>query len=129
MVASEANLTFRSETTAYQNNSAIWPGLEETTMPVKVFIRRKIKAGQLEKAFEILKRFRSGAMKQPGYVSGETLVDHYDSRNITIISSWETVDDWIRWQESEAREINESELEDYLEAPTKYEICDVGKMS
>jgi heme-degrading monooxygenase HmoA len=129
MVASESSLTFRSKTTGYQSNSAIRSGSEEIAMAVRVFIRRKIKAGQLEKAFEILKRFRSGAMKQPGYVSGETLVDHYDSRNITIISSWETVDDWIRWQESEAREINESELEDYLEAPTKYEICDVGKMS
>jgi heme-degrading monooxygenase HmoA len=97
-------------------------------MPVKVFIRRKIKESRLEKAFEILKRFRSGAMKQPGYISGETLVDHYDPRSITIISCWETVDDWIRWQESDAREIQESELEDYLEAPTKYEIYDVGKM-
>ncbi len=109
-------------------NSSMWAGSEEIAMAVKVFIRRYIKEGQIAEAFELLKRFRSGAMKQPGYISGETLVDHYDSRSITIISTWETVDDWIRWQESNARETRELELEDYLEAPTKYEIYDVGKL-
>ena len=97
-------------------------------MAISVFIKRHLKEGQIGKAFELLKRFRSSAMKQPGYISGETLVDHYDPHRITIISTWETVDDWIRWQESDARETKESELADYLGAPTKYEIYDVGKL-
>ena len=97
-------------------------------MAIRVFIKRYVREGQLEKAFELLKKFRSSAMTQPGYISGETLVDHYDPFRIVIISTWETVDDWIHWQESDVREIKELELADYLGAPSKYEIYDVDKL-
>jgi len=68
-------------------------------------------------------------MDQPGHISGETLVNHYDGRSITVISTWESIDDWIRWQESAQRVSTEANLEKFLEQPTKYEIYDIGRTS
>jgi len=39
-----------------------------------------------------------------------------------IVSTWEKLDDWIRWESSEARAANEAKVESLLEEPTKYEI-------
>jgi heme-degrading monooxygenase HmoA len=73
----------------------------------------------------MLQEFRRMAIKQPGYISGETLTNHYDPRSLTVISSWRSVEDWIRWQSSDKRAENEAKLEKILEVPTKYEVYDV----
>ena len=65
-------------------------------MAVKVFIKRNIKKGKTQEAVELLKEVRSYALKQPGYISGETLINHYDPCKITVVSTWQTIDDWIR---------------------------------
>ncbi len=96
-------------------------------MTVKVFIKRHIKEGNVERALEMLNDFRGMAIRQPGYISGETLINHYDHRSITVVSTWHCLEDWIQWQESTERETNESQLENLLEEPTTYEIYDVGR--
>jgi heme oxygenase (mycobilin-producing) len=95
-------------------------------MALKELIKRHIKEGKTEEVLGLLHLFRSNALKQPGYISGETLVNHYDPRSITVVSMWQTIDDWIRWQESEERSSREAELEKLLEQPTKFEIYDLG---
>ena len=95
-------------------------------MTVKVFIKRRIKEGKIDEAYALLNKIRSHAMNQNGYISGETLVNHYDYRNITVISTWHSVGDWISWEESEERASNEAQLESLLEEPTKFEIYDLG---
>jgi len=94
-------------------------------MPIKVFIKRHVKEGHVQAAIGMLEEFRRMAIKQPGYISGETLTNHYDARSITVISSWHTIEDWVRWQSSDMRAANEAKLEKILEVPTKYEIYDV----
>ena len=95
-------------------------------MAVKVLIKRHFKEGKTAEAFALLLKFRHDAMNQPGYISGETLSNHYDSRKIVVISTWQTIEDWIRWQESDEREANESQFESMLEVPTQFEIYDIG---
>ncbi len=95
-------------------------------MAVKVLIKRHFKEAKTAEAFALLLKFRHNAMNQPGYISGETLTNHYDPRSMTVISTWQTIEDWIRWQESDEREANESQLESMLEEPTKFEIYDIG---
>ncbi len=95
-------------------------------MAVKVFIKRHIKKDKTEAALELLNEFRSQALKQPGYISGETLVNHYDPCKITVVSTWQTIDDWIRWQESNVRSDKEDQLEGLQEGPTDFEIYDLG---
>ena len=77
--------------------------------------------------YELLNEIRSKAMNQPGYVSGETLVNHYDNLSITVISTWQSVEDWIHWEESDDRASTEAELESLLEEPTRFEVYDLGR--
>ena len=95
-------------------------------MAVKVFIKRYVKKGRTDTALELLKEVRGQALKQPGYVSGETLVNHFDPCSITVVSTWQTIDDWIRWQESEERSNKEDQLEGLQEGSTRFEIYDLG---
>ena len=95
-------------------------------MAFRVLIKRHIKKGRVEQAIEMLKELRKMALNQQGYISGETLINHYDSRSIMIVSTWERLDDWIRWEGSEERAANEAKIESLLEVPTKYEVYDIG---
>ena len=95
-------------------------------MPIKVFIKRHIKKGRVEKAVAMLEKFRDMAKTEPGYIFGETLINHYDSRSITVVSTWRTIEDWVRWQSSDKRAGNEAKIEELLEVPTKYEIYDIS---
>lgn len=96
-------------------------------MAIKVLIKRHIKEGQAEKALAVLNTLRSKAMEQPGYISGETLINHFDSRSTTVISTWQTIDEWVRWQDSDERAATEAQLESMLEEAAKFEIYDLGR--
>jgi len=98
-------------------------------MTVRIFIKRHVKEGLVEKTVQMLNGFRKSAMDQPGYLSGETLVNHYDGNCVTVVSTWRSVEDWIRWQNSEARDRNENLLEDLLDKPTIYEVYDIRNAS
>ncbi len=93
-------------------------------MAVRVFIKRYFKTGQVDNALKLLAEFRKSAMNRPGHVSGETLVNHYDANCVMVVSTWASVEDWIRWQDSEDRDRNESLVEDLLDEPTVYEVFD-----
>jgi heme-degrading monooxygenase HmoA len=73
----------------------------------------------------MLNECRKVAMDQPGYLSGETLVNHYESNYIVVVSNWRNVDDWIRWQNSDTRDRSESQIEQLLDQPTQYEVFDI----
>ncbi|MGB9441334.1 MAG: antibiotic biosynthesis monooxygenase [Desulfobacterales bacterium] len=97
-------------------------------MAIKIVIKRQFKANTADKAFALLNKFRHDAMNLPGYISGETWVNHYDPCSITVVSTWQTVEDWIRWEESDERAANEEKLESLLEKRTKFEVYDLGKL-
>ncbi len=95
-------------------------------MAVKILIKRQFKENCTKQAFELLRKFRHAAMNQSGHVSGETWVNHYDPTRITVVSTWQTVEDWIQWEESDERAANEAELKDILASPAQFEVYDVG---
>jgi heme oxygenase (mycobilin-producing) len=109
----------------YSHMHILEPG-QGGIMAIKVFIKRHTKKGRVEKAVAMLEGFRNMAKKEPGYISGETLINHYDARSITVVSTWQTIEDWISWQSSDKRAGNEAIIEELLEAPTKYEIYDIN---
>ncbi len=95
-------------------------------MAVKILIKRQFKENCSEEAFALLRKFRHAAMSQKGHISGETWVNHYDPTRITVVSTWQTVEDWIRWEESDERAGIEAELKDILAATAQFEVYDVG---
>ncbi len=100
---------------------------KEVILAIKILIKRQFKADTVEKASALLNKIRLDAMNLPGYISGETWVNHYDPCKITVVSTWQTVEDWIRWEESDERAANEEKLEGLLDARTKFEVYDLGK--
>ena len=68
---------------------------------IKVIIERHVRGG--EDLSPRLRELRAAAMHYPGYVSGETLVSTEDSSIIITISTWQSPEDWKRWEASDTR--------------------------
>lgn len=77
---------------------------------------------------DLLNKNRKIALEQKGYISVETLINHYDPQRIMIVSTWDNVEDWVRWEGSEGRAVNEAKIEQFLEMLTKYEIYDISNL-
>ena len=95
-------------------------------MAVKILIKRQFVENAAKQAVALLNNFRRDAMNRNGYISGETWINHYDPCQITVVSTWQTVEDWIQWEESDERSANEAKLKDILSGPARFEIYDVG---
>lgn len=90
-------------------------------MIAKIIIRRQFKEGNSRKIVGLLNELRSKLLHQPGYMSGETLVKKGYSTSIVVISTWQTLDDWHNWKNSDERNKLEAQLEISQESPTEYE--------
>jgi heme-degrading monooxygenase HmoA len=101
----------------------------EVMMPIKILIKRHFREDSAQKAIALLNNFRHDAMNHSGYISGETWTNHYDPCQITVVSTWQTVEDWIQWEESDERAANEANLKDMLKTPAQFEVYDVGGAS
>ncbi len=77
-------------------------------MAVKIFIERRIKPDRLGDFLELSLQMRALAMRQPGYISGETLGSTDDDSIQLVISTWRSLKDWKGWEDNpERREIAE----------------------
>ncbi len=95
-------------------------------MIAKILIKRKFFKGKTCQIIPILKNMRSGAMDQPGYISGETLMDHKDPQNIAVLCTWQTMEEWLNWKEKPERKQFGAMLEVFQLGPTEYEEYLVG---
>ncbi len=68
---------------------------------IKVIIERHIKRG--EDLAPLLRELRATAVHQPGYVTGETLASTEDKTIIVVVSTWQSLEHWKRWEASGAR--------------------------
>jgi len=95
-------------------------------MLVKVLIKRNLKKDKLTEIYALLNAFRSGAMNQPGYISGETLVKHNDPQQLLVISTWMNIESWENWKTSKKRLDFENMLKIYQQGETQYEEYVLG---
>ena len=79
---------------------------------VRVIIEYQSKGGP--QFLALLRDIRVQAMKQPNYVSGETLVNTEDRSSIVVISTWQSLKDWRKWKASDTRAKLEKETEAFL---------------
>ena len=95
-------------------------------MAVKVLIKRKIKDGNMQAAARLMISTRSGAMKQPGYISSESMRSLDDPAQITVVSMWQNMESWEAWRDSAARKEIAAEFEAYIVGETQYEHYSLG---
>lgn len=86
---------------------------------IRVIIERKIKSGKEREAWDLLHDLRSKAMRQTGYVSGETLMGHDDPLLWVVISAWLKAENWQDWLNSPERKALESREKALIAAPVK----------
>lgn len=90
-------------------------------MAIKIFIRRRVPAKKEEKLLDLIKRLRSLAVVQTGYISGETLRGVANPDEYLVISSWQSVEDWNAWESSKERTEIQSQIDMLLGEKTRYE--------
>lgn len=93
---------------------------------VKILIKRKIKDGNMQATSRLLINNRNGAMRQPGYISSETMRSLDDPDVVLVVSMWHSREEWEKWKNSEARAANENEFKDYIIGKTEYEHYSLG---
>jgi heme-degrading monooxygenase HmoA len=95
-------------------------------MLTKILIKRRFQEGKTREIITLLNDMRSEAIKQRGYVHGQTLVQPDDPQNYLVISTWESLEFWHQWKDSETRKTIDAMLEVYQAGPTEYEEYVLG---
>ncbi len=88
-------------------------------MSVKIVIERKFKEAVVPEILQIIDEIRIKALRDRGYIGGETVVNCDDDREVLVFSAWASVDDWKSWHEKKEWEELEKELAPLLEEPVK----------
>ena len=86
-------------------------------MAIRVLIERKINPENESSLNNLLMKLRSKAMLAKGYISGETLRSLDDPNEYLVISTWNNLDDWRRWEADKERQEIQSEIDSLLRAP------------
>ena len=89
---------------------------------VRVIIERYCRRGDELELLKLLLELRMMAMRQPGYVSGETLKLLGDPSLWLVISTWMGVNQWQAWEANPERHKTSSKIEPLLVAPEKVSI-------
>jgi quinol monooxygenase YgiN len=95
-------------------------------MQAKILIKRKFLKGKKSEIIALLKELRSGALQQPGYISGETLSSVDQPQTLMVIGSWQDMESWHNWKENDTRKTLERMLATYQEGSTEYQEFTLG---
>ncbi len=94
-------------------------------MAVRIIIERRIKKGKEMDLARLLLELRSRAVKEKGYITGETLRDYDDPSTHIVISTWESAEDWKSWSNKGERVEVQSKIEELLIEPSKTKIYEL----
>jgi len=95
-------------------------------MAVKIIIKRSIPLQKVGKVMPLFKKMRSVAVKQPGYISGETLQSINTPGEIVVISTWQTINEWQDWVTHKERLKIQGQIDMLLGKKTEYEVYQYG---
>ncbi len=73
-------------------------------MATRILIERKVKPDCLADFLELSLQLRALAMRQPGYISGETLGSTENDGRHLIISTWHSLAAWKEWENNPERQ-------------------------
>jgi heme oxygenase (mycobilin-producing) len=91
-------------------------------MSVKILIKRKVSADKTANLKELVMQLRALSIKQPGYVSGESLKNLDRPDEYLVVSTWDSLGAWKAWESSIARAQIQGKIDDLLGQKTEYEV-------
>ena len=89
-------------------------------MAVKILIKRSIGQEVAPVVRPLIVELRAHAMKQSGYISGETLKCIDRPGEYLVISTWQSLDDWKKWLNSQERILLEDKIDSITGRTTEY---------
>lgn len=91
-------------------------------MSVKILIKRNVSADKATQLKDLVMQLRALSVKQPGYISGESLKNVDKPNEYLVVSTWDSLDAWKTWVGSAARAEIQNQIDALLGAKTEYEI-------
>jgi len=85
-------------------------------------LKRVPKTGKWPKVNEILVELRVLAMRQPGYISGETLLSATEQGTTLVISEWTSINGWFEFASLPERMELLDRMRPWLAEPSSMEI-------
>lgn len=71
---------------------------------VRVLIERRVRKGKGTEYERMQRELRFQALREHGYLTGETLRDLDDPEHYVVISTWRSRSDWTGWATCAARQ-------------------------
>lgn len=87
---------------------------------IRVIIEHQSK--DTENLMNVLREVRTEAMKQRGYITGETLVDSENPSSVIVITTWQTPEDWELWDTCDKRKKLNEKINPLLTEPYKVRV-------
>jgi len=91
-------------------------------MTVKILIRRKVSADKAVKLKDLVMQLRALSVKQPGYVTGESLKSVANPDQYLVISTWDSMNAWNAWLGTKERATIQDQIDTLLGSKTEYEV-------
>jgi heme-degrading monooxygenase HmoA len=88
-------------------------------MSVKIMIERKFKKAPTDEDLRVIDELRIKALRQKGYIGGETIVNCDDSKEVLVISAWSSLEDWETWVKDQERDVLEDGMASRVEEAAK----------
>jgi len=96
-------------------------------MAIGVLVKRVTKHGEDAKVLlPHIVELRSLAVRQPGYISGETFFNLDRTDECLVIGRWTTIELWQQWKRDPRRIELDNNMEKHLGAKTEYSIYGIG---
>jgi len=91
-------------------------------MSVKILIKRHVPESKHHELTPLLHEMRSLTLKQPGYISGQTLQRTDDLTECIVDSNWRSAEEWNTWFQSPERNAVQAKIDDLLGRETEYAV-------
>lgn len=96
-------------------------------MAIGVLIKRIVKDGMDAKTLlPYVVDLRAIAVRQDGYISGETFFNLKRREECLVISRWTSLEHWQRWEKNKQRIDINKEMDKQLIRETQYNIYGIG---
>ncbi|HVO66645.1 MAG TPA: antibiotic biosynthesis monooxygenase family protein [Syntrophales bacterium] len=89
---------------------------------IRVMIERHCQPGKEKQLRGLMLELRSAGMRQPGYITGETLRESDNPSVFMVISTWMSLEAWKAWQTSRQRLLIEEMMEPLIKESRKVRV-------
>ena len=79
-------------------------------------VERKVVPGAQEEVKRLLRELRSHATRQPGFISGRSIVDAFNPTNFMTVSVWSSMASWESWEKNPERTAITDEINRLLQS-------------